>query len=70
MGDGVKLVIAGLVAVGGAAFLVRDEIIRYVRIRRIGGNPALVGESVSAQGNELALRRSTTQRLWERAIPR
>jgi hypothetical protein len=63
----VKLVIAGLVAAGGAAFLVRDEIFRYVRIRRMGDNPALVGVSVSPQGNELALRRSATQRLWDRA---
>ena len=66
MGDAMKRVlIVGLVTLGGALFAVRDELLRYIRLRRIGTNPALVGVSTTAQGNEAALRKSPIQRLQD-----
>ena len=61
-----RVLIAGLIGIGGAAFVMRDELIRYVRIIRMGKNPALVGASVTPQGNKLALRKSPRQRLRDR----
>ncbi len=57
----------GLAITGGVIFAVRNEFRRYLRIKRIGQNPALVGVSVTTQGNELALRGSPIRRLINRA---
>lgn len=62
-----RVLIAGLAVLGGGAvFVLRDELNRYVRIKRMATNPALVGASVTPQGNKLALHRSPEQRLWDR----
>jgi hypothetical protein len=61
-----RVLIVGLVAVGGGLFAVRGELLRYIRIRRIGQNPALVGVSTTPQGNEAALRKSPIQRQLDR----
>jgi len=60
------VLIAGLVGIAGAVFANRDDFIRYLRIRRMGQNPALVGASITTQGNKLALRKTPAQRIWDR----
>ena len=61
-----RVLIVGLVTLGGAVFAMRDELLRYIRIKRMGNNPALVGISTTAQGNEAALRKSPFQRRLDR----
>jgi hypothetical protein len=51
------LVTAGVLA--GLAFASRSELQRYLRIRRMGADPSLVGVSVTPQGNARALRKPT-----------
>jgi hypothetical protein len=36
-----------------AAYASRNELRRYLRIRRMGSDPSLVGESVTPQGNRI-----------------
>jgi hypothetical protein len=37
-----------------ATYASRNELRRYLRIRRMGNDPSLVGESVTPQGNQKA----------------
>ncbi|MBB5157087.1 hypothetical protein [Saccharopolyspora phatthalungensis] len=57
---GALLVLGG--AAGAAAYLSRAELNRYFRILRMSHDPALVGVSVTPQGNEAALGQSSEQR--------
>lgn len=62
-----KLTILGLVgAAGAAAWVSRSELYRYQRIVRMDTNPALVGVSVTPQGNTAAFGHSEEQRAHDR----
>lgn len=41
-------------AAGVMGYLMRAGVTRYLRMRRMGNNPSLVGASVTPQGNERA----------------
>jgi hypothetical protein len=53
-------------AAGYLAWISRSELQRYVRIVRMDSNPALVGVSVTPQGNRAAFGHSELQREADR----
>ncbi|MGH3319216.1 MAG: hypothetical protein ACRDN9_03380 [Streptosporangiaceae bacterium] len=55
----------GLLGVGGALYLQRQELQRYLNIKRMGENPDLVGKSITPQGNMAALGRTAEERREE-----
>ena len=57
MGAGRIVGLAGLLTGAAVALAVRDEIRRYLLLKRAGTDPAAVGQSVTRPGNELALNR-------------
>ncbi|MBO0828579.1 MAG: hypothetical protein J2P24_12430 [Streptosporangiales bacterium] len=60
------LMVAVLGAGAAMAFAMRQELRRYVMIKRVGSNPKLVGRSVTQPGNERALGSSDEQRRRDR----
>jgi hypothetical protein len=62
------LVLGGLAAAGGAAYVNRQELRRYLMMQKMDSNPSLVGESVTPQGNTMALGRSETERQRRRVV--
>jgi hypothetical protein len=56
------LALGGLAAAGGAVYANRQELRRYLMMQRMDSNPGLVGESVTPQGNTMALGRGEVER--------
>jgi hypothetical protein len=62
------LALGGLAAAGGALYVNRAELQRYLMMQRMDSNPALVGESVTPQGNTQVLGRSEAERDRQRVV--
>lgn len=64
MKKALMLVVLG--AGAAMAYSMRQEIRRYVMIKRASSDPSVVGQSVTQQGNTRALRSSEEQRRRDR----
>lgn len=60
------LMVVMLGAGAAMAYAMRKEVRRYVAIKRSSGNPSVVGQSITPQGNERALGASAEQRRRDR----
>jgi hypothetical protein len=56
------LALGGLAAAGGAVYANRQELQRYLQMQKLDSDPGLVGESITPQGNTMALGRSEAER--------
>lgn len=60
--------VAGLATAGTGVLVMRDELNRYIRMKRSATRPEFVGVSITPQGNEAALGRSEERRRRDREV--